>query len=587
MLIENPGGFGKTSFLAQTSILFLQQQIPVYWLELKKITQGFNVDGKLSFPKLFNQTTIIHSYDHFRKQLQSKNELVLIIDGINEIYENILLALSDMVDGLCRKYKGLRVFLSIRQIPNGFSKELKVSNYATIDLLKSTEVDEFLNHKFIKSSSRNQILRIPFFLDIYMQLSTPVEMKKGRTLLFRKYFSVFVGLTLVETENLSRICYFSYEKNKSINISKDYFHGEYNEILDKLSKAGIIDTMEDIDSSVVRFKHQLYHDYLVGVYIAKEGQRCNHEIFDHCTFRAKNIEPLSFAIELIDEKDAESFLIAIYDWNYRSISECLAQLKVFNYDLKLSNDMAFVLQVKNAEKLLDIFEETISSAYINFKQLNYNIGIALDKLKDFKEIDKCIETYNPSASLFKEWKALYLIISNDQINHKSWNLYKSNPIISWTFSNIIKRISLSYVQQMELRALFYFSEDASVQWKIVHSIGAYDSKENVTLLVEALKGSENVWVKYGAIRSLLEIAYNSIQLRNEIFAWLHDNMNVLTNEIVINEIRKSLLIRNANKEWYCKAIEFAQGIYDNYSFSHVEKDLWEILLKEIKNRINL
>src|SRR6185369_16186165 len=91
-----------------------------------------------------------------------------------------------------------------------------------------------------------------------------------------------------------------------------------------------------------------------------------------------------------------------------------------------------------------------------------------------------------------------------------------DSLIGWTVANVAKRTTISESQAAMLRRLLQNAEDPIVRWRAAHVLGAHPSEDNVTALLDALNDPYH-WVRYGAVRSLIELAARSSDLRPRIF----------------------------------------------------------------------
>ncbi len=87
-------------------------------------------------------------------------------------------------------------------------------------------------------------------------------------------------------------------------------------------------------------------------------------------------------------------------------------------------------------------------------------------------------------------------------------------------------------------------------------LGAYPSKDNVSLLVHALNNDKYHWVKYGAARALVEISSNCGQkLKKHVLAELEDSVkqirthDIRIGRLIAKEIRQTVFISNAKPNW--------------------------------------
>jgi hypothetical protein len=91
----------------------------------------------------------------------------------------------------------------------------------------------------------------------------------------------------------------------------------------------------------------------------------------------------------------------------------------------------------------------------------------------------------------------------------------SNPLIGWGAANALRRQELTDDEQAALHETFAAAElddgdlAASVRWRVVHALANSHLPSNVDLMFHALDHDRYMWVQYGAVRTLVEIAVAS------------------------------------------------------------------------------
>src|ERR1035441_7689054 len=135
-----------------------------------------------------------------------------------------------------------------------------------------------------------------------------------------------------------------------------------------------------------------------------------------------------------------------------------------------------------------------------------------------------------------------------------------DPITGWTAANVIKRFTHTQSSLMEedLRQLRAYFEarcgdgilDSTIRWRVVHALGSFDTPANASLLFHALDTDTYHWTRYGAARSLMEIAASTKEpgLRARIVAGLTDRLAALPPKI-LSQIARVANHRDAPPTW--------------------------------------
>jgi hypothetical protein len=111
------------------------------------------------------------------------------------------------------------------------------------------------------------------------------------------------------------------------------------------------------------------------------------------------------------------------------------------------------------------------------------------------------------------------------------------PMIGWTVSNLIRAVGHERNVAEQLRAIYAALQDnstdtaATTRWRIAHALGRLPEEANIALLLEIVDGDSHVWARYGAVRSLIELAvYAQPAQRRDVLAALGSRLVRLQGE---------------------------------------------------------
>ena len=116
-------------------------------------------------------------------------------------------------------------------------------------------------------------------------------------------------------------------------------------------------------------------------------------------------------------------------------------------------------------------------------------------------------------------------------------------------------------------------EHRTIRWRIVHTLGAWPSQDNAQLLLEAL-GDEHVWCRYGAVRSLVEMAARTTDpnLRQRILSSLSERWRRLDSE-PLSQLAWASRYETADAEWPAAIQPLIEEVRDAQQGE--ERERWE------------
>lgn len=556
-----PGGSGKTTFLLEMLIESINiKKIPFY-LDISRFDLVNNREetskrgSENTLQDIFNQCTLGGNYKVFEKAHNNfaktrQWEPVVFWDGLNESIVNIDYIIAH-IDFMANNHSSTRIYVSDRmkekkEYPIGF----ELSTIKPIDINNIREDDMRSHLDAIKTRGQTKFLRllsVPFFLDLYILMQDKGKNDgtqrrvDSRAAMIKEYFIKYLELkkdsqgNVLEVEDehfilLAEIAFNAYEKGP--RFSKEWWEDKLKEdsklkdFSEKLIGSGIIVESESTIKLYKEFRHQLLHDFLVGYYltkIAKLEPEMLYYKFDHATLFAKSFEALEFASELLHEK-ADDFVIEVYDWNYSAALDCILNLESgrSGQDSPISPELKDAIFALIAEKQFDIFENTRNRDSNKFSQFFSSFDIDYESLS-MASINELVSEVNSkylvetrsSGNLYTQWKNLFTHCGEVSISDMAF--LQDSPLLAWTAANLFRRLPLSENKDLMeyLIKLFHALSNTqkkvrraiSTRWRIVHILGSVDTTKSIQLLRNALEDrSEGIWVRYGAARSLVELA---------------------------------------------------------------------------------
>ncbi len=151
---------------------------------------------------------------------------------------------------------------------------------------------------------------------------------------------------------------------------------------------------------------------------------------------------------------------------------------------------------------------------------------------------------------FEQWRRLFTTRPDAEAADEMVELITdADSVTGWTVANVLKRARLNSSQQAQLRTLLNEASDATIRWRVAHALGAHPSLETLEVLLAALSDPDQ-WVRYGAIRSLVEGAARDEAVRRSVFDRLADRVvSLIGDERTLEELERSLLLTKPPEDW--------------------------------------
>jgi Trypsin-like peptidase domain len=440
----------------------------------------------------------------------------IIVDGLNELYgEEITRQLLKLLVSYAGARRPKKTFILVSDrsgsrtnLGDGwYIVELKPLSAETVQRIVSSSFGEG-NYEDLPESDR-ELLSIPFFLNHALQKGSLYLGSAAQAV--ESFFIEQLGFDTRGLDCLAESAFNAYSKDRSSSFSAAAYKERIGEAAwETLRTSG---TVRNVDKERVQFDHQLKHDYLASRYLAQNEACWNWSSFDAVSFESQSFESLSMAFEQIkDSIKGDRFLTSLYDWNWvATVTAMIDAIRAKNECF--TPEMQMFVMASVSEKAVDSMTRTRYQARRELSKFPEEIAGAFLKADSIERVIALVNDLHSDEQWFESWRRLFTrdhdpAMTEAEIQQIAYN----DPILGWTASNVIRRSSQSEDGFRQLRSIYMTardSEDAhyrTVRWRVLHSLGVSDSQTTVDLLFDAVDSDGYHWAKYGAARSLMDIA---------------------------------------------------------------------------------
>jgi hypothetical protein len=532
------GGAGKTGFVYDCIEQGISRGIIPFYLDVKSVADvdrpeplkgAANEDG---VRELFDRLGVSCTYDDFQQFVGREGTRgLLVVDGLNETAIDVSAVLR-VLEYIIRQRHAKLLVIGVDRVAVGRVVPPFFKRQATLRHLERTTVDEIVRRQMGEGSvpaALWPLLGNPFFLDLYVRLKEPTAIT--RPALFAGYFRHLLAppgavasdpapgssLGLPATAvSLAQLAYNVYARGRLV-FRRDELVDLGQGLAEKLLDSGLMATRAGGRGLV--FRHQLLHDFLAGWHLAQHPESWGSASFDALTLNAKSADAVVLATECLEE-GADRFISEVYDWNWQTAVSCIDSLLRGQKQRtsRVSDLLIDALLAIIAIKRFDRFRHTRSRTRAMSTVFSLSpSGIAFNTHTSEQALQGQIAAdYGKGAgdlpADYQRWKALFLY--DGKADPSDWSVLTDSPLIGWTAANVYKRRMCSQEAVTQLKEQYQTlftdkpldSKARTHRWRIVHVLG-HAHKDAVAFLVTvAGKIDEGNWVRFGAVRSLAELA---------------------------------------------------------------------------------
>lgn len=296
------------------------------------------------------------------------------------------------------------------------------------------------------------------------------------------------------------------------------------EIAEALQAAGVL----IVQGERAWFSHHLNHDYLVSRFLCADEGRWNSAEFDIVTFRASSFDVLALALQQLEsEGSADRFVRRIYDWNPYAAAYAITEGRGEGTSLAVSREMEFAIITMLGLRRWDLIEATRVKAEDALSLFTSGPALAVLSKATRAEILQMAAALQSEKQWFIEWQRL--LTERRAVGDADLRLIEdTDSLRGWTFANVLREVELEPRLQNTLREVLRQANSETVRWRVVHVLGAYPTAANAEALLERFANEPPGWVRYGAIRALVEVAaLGDPEIRATVFAQLREHLDRL------------------------------------------------------------
>lgn len=494
---------------------------------------------------------------------------VLLVDGLNEITSPIGAQVLQLLDEMVRDQINLSVLVADRLIRREPPSRESWSIGTTMPL-PPHQVKEYLGNDI--EVRPGDLLTSPFFLDAAISYGVTGS---RRSVTSETFLRVHGGLNPANLDPAAAAAFEAYQLSRSRVFDREIFARTAGEqAIVALENSTTIVSESDGKSY---FAHHILHDYLASRYFAKlSSEGWTPQALSLLSFEASSFDALELVFEQLDKERADLFLRRLYDWNLYAAGYALAQAR--DADTSVGSEISTMIFAMLAEKRFDPILATRQRADDALALMQLSGARPFSAANSLDAVFVALDSIESTEKWFNDWKKLFrtkpdATLSADALE----SIRKPDSIIGWTVANVAKRtVAVGHVP--DLLAHWAREEtNATVRWRIAHVLGAFPQLTALNELVRLLDNDPDGYVRYGAIRSIVELASRSDQtMRDSIAGALDDRAEAIRNQPKIaGELRTCLLMdpKTVAPDWLAFVAKVVRSLFiviDNTA----ERDEW-------------
>jgi hypothetical protein len=501
-------------------------------------------------------------------RLPPESRKIVFVDGLNEISAKVGLEVLVVLDEIVASHINMSVLVADRLVRRDLPNPHRWWIGSPLPLTKE-EVRRHLGKNTVVAA--DDIRTSPFFLDAELKTG-PGAGRRAATL--EQMLRVHGGLSDAELLLVSKFAFDAYSQTQSRMFDRDAFDGALGmNLADKLIHAG---TVRFTDAGGF-FQHHIVHDFLAAAYASTQApDKWGPSLFRTLSFEASSFDAIELTFEQLDPEQADVFLQKLYDWNLYAAGYALAQAR--ESDDPVGPEMRTVIFAMLADKRFDPVLATSQRANDALRLMQLPDAKPFRDATNIAAVCEAVQLVHSEVEWFVAWKGLFALAEGGGVSADLLaSITDDDSIVGWTVANVAKRGADREWMMPYLTEWLQSDVSATVRWRIAHVLGSLPIAPAMKQLLQLLDHDEDPYVKYGAIRSLVELAtLADPELRAAIQdAIVQRGPAISSSDRISGELRSSLLIAAtaAPDDW----LEFVRACVKSQFLSIeklAERDLW-------------
>jgi hypothetical protein len=498
---------------------------------------------------------------------------ILLVDGLNEITSPVGGEVLHALDELVRDQIQMSALVADRLIRRELPNPTRWSIGSPLPLS-----EEQVRRHLGGVGKVDEILRCPFFLDAALRFNVK---GRRRSLASQRFLTEHGGIQERDLSKVAAAAFEAYQRAKSRVFDRAAFARVAGEApTHTLELSSTLLSKEDGSSY---FAHHILHDYLAARHVSSwPTEDWTPEALAVLSFESRSFDAVELVFELLDGERADQFLRRLYDWNLYAAGYALAQAQ--DSDANVSAEVRTMIFAMLAEKRLDPILATRQRANDALALMQLSDAAPFREAKSLDEVFAALNSVSSIEDWFVRWRSLFQVMRHESLGVDTLASIRSADSISgWTIANVAKRTVLQDEAREALARWVRDEHNSTVRWRIAHTLGACQIPDAFNALIRLLDSDPDSYVRYGAIRSIIEkAALGGANLRGEIAGAIGVRAEAIDSQPkILGELRASLLMdpNTVPRDWLGFVTSVVRAMFLATDKTN-ERDLWRQCLSK-------
>lgn len=334
---------------------------------------------------------------------------------------------------------------------------------------------------------------------------------------------------------------------------------------------------------VVRFVSYTTHAYFVALAIAESATDRDGDLWSDASIGGANLLAIEILLEGSAPDEVANVLRSVDAWNYQASGRLLANSAVRS---RTPEELAAALVLLLGHRR---FSRNPSTSVIAADLLRLHRGDTLSSDALHATSRQQLLSIAAGANFKGHWWADWCdAFAGSSASTKISFLDNDDQILAWTAANALAVFDLDASSE---EAILRFTEPSSsdvARWRATHALQGSRSMRTARVLLDAFLHDPEEWVRYGALRSTLQIA-SRLESADDRFVLCAEvaqvGSQIYASQRWVREIERAARVKNPPSDWPEAFGTIIEAMW-SLSGSVQEEDRWRAISASLRTDWN-
>jgi hypothetical protein len=317
-------------------------------------------------------------------------------------------------------------------------------------------------------------------------------------------------------------------------------------VASRLVRAGVL---RRSPTDALEFVHPLLQSYFIVRGADKTSSAWTSAFFNELTKGGAFDASLPLFMESIEDRDVDSFVRAVDNWNFYAAAFLLADDQ--SAEKRVGNELRVALLLLLGLRRFSRSRSTATQVEDWLRRHGGAVAARALLAGSRAELATVAEFVENPSPWFRKWLSIF---DSEQASGVLVDLLSSDDTVcGWTAANVLHEMrDVSGIRGELLNVARTRGSSDAARWRAIHAMAGLDDMETIRICVDNISSDPSRWIRYGCLRTFFLVASNLATAadRKEAFSALAEVAEILvSDERMLREVERSIAVVGVPTDW--------------------------------------